>query len=147
MNRNHYYLRISFYRMVMKRLYIPFSTTTSSHRIIVKSISSLSRINKHNFHLSAVPRFQTTVIASHISASKSVTLLTGTNSIRSSPAIVILKQVKDFILLPPVHHRHLGDRTSINIVAIFPCVLHYNKILMYIINSYLTYLIILISQF
>jgi hypothetical protein len=95
------------------------SLTTSSHQIIVKSISSLSWLKKHNSHLSAVSQIQTTTIASHISSSKSILLLIGINSIRSSPAALVLNQIKKFILLLRNHHRHLVDKTSINIVAIF----------------------------
>lgn len=101
--------------------FVPPSTTTSSHKIIVKSISGLSWLNKYNSHLSAIYQIETTIIASHISSSKSILLLIGTNSIRSSPAAVVINQVKNFVLLLRDQHPHLVDKSSINIVRVFPC--------------------------
>jgi hypothetical protein len=97
------------------------SLTTSSYQIIVKSISGLSWLNKKKSHLSATSQIQTATISSYISSSKSILLLIGTNSIRFSTAAYILNQVKDFILLLRNHHPHLIHKTSINIVATFPC--------------------------
>ncbi len=106
------------FRQSCKKL--PSFIQTSSHQIILESISSLSWVNKHQTHLFAMSRIQTSTISSFISSSQSIMFLIGTNSIRSSKASHVLSQLADFILFLRNRHPHLHHKDNIIVVKTFP---------------------------
>jgi hypothetical protein len=96
-------------------------TTTSAHRLIIKSISGLRWLFTNNRALCATYQLQQSNVSSYLSSSKSIMLLVGTNSIRSSRTPIIIDQIENLIHLLRHLHPHLNSKDSINIVATFPC--------------------------
>ena len=101
--------------------YVPSSIKTSSHHIAIKYISGLSWLAPHDHPRSATHQIQTPTISSCISSAASIMLLIGTNSVRILNAAQIINQIRDFIILLRTHHPHLVHKTSIIVVAAFPC--------------------------
>jgi hypothetical protein len=101
--------------------FLPSLTITSTHRIIIKSISGLRWLFTKNRDLCATYQLQRFNISSYLASSTAIMLLIGTNSIRSSPASKIIQQIEDLIHLLRHLHPHLRHKDNIHIVATFPC--------------------------
>ncbi len=99
--------------------FLPPLTTTPTHRIIIKSIFGLRWLFTSNRDLCATYQLQQSNISSYLSSSKSIMMLIGTNSIRSSPASTIIEHIENLIHLLRHLHPHLCHKDSINIVATF----------------------------
>lgn len=101
--------------------FLPPSTTTSTHHIIIKSISGLRWLFANNRDLSAAYQIQLSNVSSYLSSSKSIMLLIGTNSVRAYPAPTIINHIEHLIQQLRRLHPHLHSKDSITIIATFPC--------------------------
>lgn len=94
---------------------------TPHYHVITKAISGLQWKNQYENKYCAYSLIRSESISTLFSSSLSVLLLIGTNSVRTTPALEIIEQVKDVIKLIRLHHDHLHAKQDITIMSTFPC--------------------------
>ncbi|CAF3328907.1 unnamed protein product [Rotaria sp. Silwood2] len=101
--------------------YFPPVITTSSYKLITKSISGLQWVNQSNTQLCATSIILSSSMSSLLSSCSGVFFFIGTNSIRNNSASETIAQVDNLIDLIRSHHIHLNHLTDISISSVFPC--------------------------
>ena len=100
---------------------VPSTITTSFYSIIVKAVSGLKWIDNYNSKLSALALLSTSILDSHLSSTRAIMLLIGTNSVRCTSASTMIIQVKSVISFLGSRYTHLSNKHCIIIVPCFPC--------------------------
>jgi hypothetical protein len=101
--------------------FVPRLTTTTTHEVVIQSISGLKWIDDDQHHLSAFHLLQTYPIFSCLASANAVLFLIGSNSLRKFTASTVIHQVHHILHNLRQQHPHLVDKTSLGIVTTFPC--------------------------
>ena len=101
--------------------YFPPTISTSKYKFTCKSISGLQWVNNYNKQLCTRSLLLSSSISAVLSTCNGVLFIVGTNSIRTTTALHIIRQIDDIIDLVRFHHPHLICKTDISIVSVFPC--------------------------
>ena len=72
--------------------FVPSTITTSTYSINVHSVSGLKWLDTFNTSLSATHLLSSSNFDSHLTSIKALMLLIGTNSVRCTPALTIMKR-------------------------------------------------------
>lgn len=95
--------------------------TTSNYHVITEAVSGLQWKNPYDNKYCAYSLIRSKSICSLLSSSIGILLLIGTNSVRTTSALEIIKQVEDIINTIRLHHGHLNKKHTITIISTFPC--------------------------
>lgn len=101
--------------------YFPPNSHSTKYCYTTKSISGLQWYNSNHPNLAVHSLINSTSIRSLLVSCYGVVFLVGTNSVRITPATIIIDQITTIIDLLRQQHSHLTRKNRIIIISSFPC--------------------------